>query len=780
LAAPYTFDASQGTATLQDGSGTWDTVTPTWWNGTNGTADVAWVNGGDAVFGGGSSGTAGAVAISGTISANSVTFNTPFAGNYTLNGNAGPLLAINSFMADNSATTTTINVGEIQFATGASLSGSGTGLVTVNSYLQQNSAPINLSITGGYWSLTSQGNLGTVTATTGGTVGYETSLPGNYSTINLAGGTLLFIPNGANLFQSSSCTVGIVGGTHSYYNLAGIGGTSTSNFVGNAGTLRRLTYSGSGLATITLQNGSFGYSGGGTSISPMNSSGANPTVVDIASNAAWAENGSFTDYVAGITGSGYIGCSNGTSIRTIYLMPGAGAVYNFSGTTFNGTAGAAQRTPITMNATDPSGTQILSGKWALSTGNVAVNNGNLVLASPVGNVLNGAVSVEGGNLYVSNTSNYSVDQAVNVGFGGLSDDTTAFNSYLGGAPVGASINGLVTIFPGATLTAVNGATLRLAGGLSLYSGALTQFDLPSSSGTVSTLPLINITGATFTPSATITLTPYSLDSVNHTFAAGTYDLIQFGGGLTAAQSSAFALGATPPSGYSFTLSAGTDGNSLDLIVVAPVTWTGTASTAWETGGNWKPSGVPVSGSGLVFGSSGANGTVTMASPHTAGQLIFESNVSTTISTSNGSALTLDTGASTDFITSSGTQAINVPLVLNSDLALSVLSGTLSIGGNISNPTASHSLTLDGPGTLVLGGTNTYSGGTTVSGGTLVVTTPGALYTGTSLTIGASASSIFNGTVVSAGVASPVPEPGTLVLLAAGGVLAALTAWRRRN
>ena len=120
LAAPYTFDAAAtGTAAFQDGSGTWDTVTPTWWTGS--APDVPWINGNDAVFGGGVSGTAGSVTVSGAISANSLTFNTPFAGSYNLNGTGGSLaIAANGFIADNSSGSSTVAV-PINFGSGAAL-----------------------------------------------------------------------------------------------------------------------------------------------------------------------------------------------------------------------------------------------------------------------------------------------------------------------------------------------------------------------------------------------------------------------------------------------------------------------------------------------------------------------------------------------------------------------------------------------------------------------------------------------------------------------------------
>ncbi len=85
--------------------------------------------------------------------------------------------------------------------------------------------------------------------------------------------------------------------------------------------------------------------------------------------------------------------------------------------------------------------------------------------------------------------------------------------------------------------------------------------------------------------------------------------------------------------------------------------------------------------------------------------------------------------------------------------------------------ASNSLTVNNPAAvLVLSGSNTYGSGTNVLAGTLVVTSPAAIRDGTNLTVGAAAA--FAPAVpagqgaASASAVSPVPEPGTLALLAA--------------
>ena len=75
-----------------------------------------------------------------------------------------------------------------------------------------------------------------------------------------------------------------------------------------------------------------------------------------------------------------------------------------------------------------------------------------------------------------------------------------------------------------------------------------------------------------------------------------------------------------------------------------------------------------------------------------------------------------------FVTS-GVQAMSAPLVMAGNLSIDPPAGTtLTISGNISQASPGMALSLDGPGTLVLSGTNSYSGGTAVNAGTLIVST----------------------------------------------------------
>ena len=138
--------------------------------------------------------------------------------------------------------------------------------------------------------------------------------------------------------------------------------------------------------------------------------------------------------------------------------------------------------------------------------------------------------------------------------------------------------------------------------------------------------------------------------------------------------------------------------------------------------------------------------------------------------------------------------ISAPLSLAGSAEVSPVAGAeLTISGNISEiPVGSgSSLTLNGPGTLILSGTNSYTGGTNVRPARYALPTP-ALPEGTSLTVGAGGAFIFDASAADAqsAVVSPaaiatdrattVPEPGMLGLLAAGGVCLVAVRLKRSN
>ena len=154
---------------------------------------------------------------------------------------------------------------------------------------------------------------------------------------------------------------------------------------------------------------------------------------------------------------------------------------------------------------------------------------------------------------------------------------------------------------------------------------------------------------------------------------------------------------------------------------------------------------------VLGGSSTISGAVDLVSAApTVSHLTFSANrpVTITSTAAGGGQLTLENGSSLAAVVVSGSgQTIDgtVAVTLNSEAWITTLSSsdTLSIGGDISSGTAACGIILDGPGTLILSGSNRFGGGTTVNDGILEIAAADALPVGSSLTVGAGGTQLFD-------------------------------------
>ena len=215
---------------------------------------------------------------------------------------------------------------------------------------------------------------------------------------------------------------------------------------------------------------------------------------------------------------------------------------------------------------------------------------------------------------------------------------------------------------------------------------------------------------------------------------------------------------------SATVSASSGGATGSTTVTYPglAQWTSTTAGSW-TSSNWtgSTSGAAISPPGLrgvagdtaLFASTGTTVSLNGADLSLAG-ITFNSATSYTIAVGTSGTIQLANGTSDATLTvSSGRHTIAAPLQLQSSVNIVPATGsTLSISNSVSGSSAS--LTLDGPGKLVLSGANSYGGGTTVLVGTLTVTTSAALPDGTSLTVGAGGVFIFDPSQTGASVSTP--------------------------
>ena len=354
---------------------------------------------------------------------------------------------------------------------------------------------------------------------------------------------------------------------------------------------------------------------------------------------------------------------------------------------------------------------------------LTVSGGTLTLAGV--NTFSGTTSVTGGMLAAGTLGALSASSDVTITGGTLS--TRAFAQTVNSLTVGAE--GTLNLYIGHLLTATN---------LSSLDGTLTLSGI----------------------------------------ANGRVELMNFPNGYTGTFAN--------PSGYTLVYLT----NEIDVIGGASH-WKLAQSGNWSATGNWQGS-VP-SGNGAQAAidppTGGSNYTITLDGAKTVGTLEFGNSNSTTsgYTLSGTDTLTLNNSGTATITVTNGKHGIAVPVVLENDLAVSG-SGTLTFSSSISG--IGKSLTLNGPGTLILSGTGLYTGGTIVNAGTLAVTSSTALPDNQSLTVGAGGTLIFDPSYVASSIiatpisaasyaVSPVPEPSTLALLAAG-LAVGFGAWRRKK
>ncbi len=130
----------------------------------------------------------------------------------------------------------------------------------------------------------------------------------------------------------------------------------------------------------------------------------------------------------------------------------------------------------------------------------------------------------------------------------------------------------------------------------------------------------------------------------------------------------------------------------------------------------------------TFGSALTSGTATVtldgASPSLLTLTLNNASHSYTIAQGTGGTLTMNGGGSGAAINVAGTQRISAPLALADDTTITTTistdSLTLSGGVSGSGSGAGATLTVGGPGTVILSGTSSYSGSTMISAGTLQI------------------------------------------------------------
>ena len=310
----------------------------------------------------------------------------------------------------------------------------------------------------------------------------------------------------------------------------------------------------------------------------------------------------------------------------------------------------------------------------------------------------------------------------------------------------------------------------------------------SSLGSIKGTATINVVAAV----TTLTATPASASQINLAWQAvnGAAGYNVYRGTSPGGESGTPINGGTPVAGTTYddaTASAGTTyyyiikvangtnngpaSNEADALTEA-YDWTGGAGTwtagvggtfAWDDGGNWQGGVAPGStGETAVLGAAaGGTATITLDAARTLSNLAFSPGTggSYVISGSVGGLLQLAAGGSPPSISaSSGSNAIDVPVVLGGNVNVAAASGaTVLISGPISQGGGNYGLTLSGGGNLTLTGPNTYLGGTIVAAGTLRIKSASALAAGGSLTVDAGGIFIFDPSITASTAAATLPD-----------------------
>ena len=571
-----------------------------------------------------------------------------------------------------------------------------------------------------------------VTATvSGSTLEVDGTINGNSKTM-----TLNTTGSGVLLLAGS---VGNIGGGNNEWGNVTLTGTAT------AGTVLFLGFAGGSTAitgTTTIATGG---------VLDLVASNTNLPI----SNYVVVNGGTIQNVSAGtldIVGIGWSGNQAGTLTINSGLLNLAGVTVQF------GHTGTAKGSFLNLDG----GTCILSTEPTLgdSTGTLNFSggtlqlNGNITTFAPAGLTLN-----VGNGGAIINLNGYSTT---------LSSSNSLLNSggtSTGGLTVYSTSTGTLTLSAAnlyAGNTTINGGIVDPANGAAFSSGTVTvnpgsQIDCTTAQTIANTLVLSG-TGANGAAleqgggQATTYSGPVSLAG-NTTIHTDSNASLTLAGNVTL---NGKTLTINGDGASSTTFSGNIAADSGALVCNAPGLTLG--------GSNGYTGGTTVIGGSLIQGSSAALGPGALA---VNGGLLNMNGYGATVTSFSG-------GAAGEVTNGSATPAM-----------LTVTqSNATTFSGSLRDGSSQFGLVLDGTGSLTLTGTNTYSGGTYVEDGALILASNEAIAGGTSLDVGSNLSALGISVPADAGqptavaTVAPVPEPGTLVLLAAAGTLLLLPRRRR--
>ena len=566
-----------------------------------------------------------------------------------------------------------------------------------------------LNMTGGTLVLNGNNTYSGGTALNSGTIVVGNNSALGIGTLSMADSTTLSFSNAASFSVANTIAV-----------------TGTSNFTPPTGTTQTIsgsitdgTSAGSivvgGGGTLALSSGSNSYSGSTTI-----NSGATLALTGagtIQSSSVLTANGTFD-----ISGASFGGSFISTLAGSGSVQLGSNILFiNAGSTEFSGNLVGTSSSAFVVS----SGTQTLSGGNSGFLGGVDIDDGATLALKGKGSIANSrGVFFDG----FVNPATFDISQVNNgASIAGLVD-----TSGLGVVSLGAqtlTITGNLVTSTGAYLGIIQdgGIAGGTGGGVTVANGALAAF---GGVNTYTGLTTINGGGELDLVGSG------SISTSRNVIVNGVFDISGLSGGTQIMSLSGASAGVVNLGGNALTITnangtfagsikdGGAFGGSGGSLIE-----TGTGTLALS-GANTYSGGTTLSGGTLLVGNNQALGTggLSMAAGTTFGSIAGSFNVANAIQI---------TGA-TNFAPGLGS-------VLD-------LSGTISNGG------AAGSLTMAGPGVLILSGTNSYTGSTTVNGGMLEV--DGSIASSSAVFV--NAGGILSGT----GIVDPVSTQ-----IANGGMLA---------
>jgi autotransporter-associated beta strand protein len=661
-----------------------------------------------------------------------------------------------------------LSTGELQVAVsdGTSSSGSsfvvaGSGNVTVNgdAIVADCGNTGTLSVNGGTLAVA-----GNVMQGLNGNNSALVKVNGGLMTVggNSLSAALLAVTSGTLTGSAATLTVANNPGQNAMAIVSGGKVAFNNLFIGNAGNAAGMYQSG-GTVSLTLAAGvnDLAIGSSDNSAGYFKLSGGNLTTNEIDVGGSAANTVGVMDVTGGtVNDAGWITIGRGSGTSSGVLNVTGGRV-NF------GTANAAQ--PLSLGWAGTGSQAVLNvggGSGSASVVgpvNTATGYGlNMNMSTNLPPILTVANLLSGGTLTVNQvySSHSTATSLLNFNGGTLKATTLNTGVNFLNATTGPNTIKGIYIYSGGAIIDDSGTAITIANSLlaPTGSGVFTIAVANGGSGYVGA-PMVSILGGSGTGGATAVANMVDDGSGQGTYKVASITITNRGDYAAPPSTVTLSGGGATTSASGFTISTSANfGGSLTKAGSGTLTLSGTNSYS---------GGTTISGGTLKMANSAALGTGGLA---LGGGTLDLAGYSPTVASLAGSA-----GA----VTNSGTGLATLTV---RQTGSTTFGGTIGDGAN--NGTHQVALVLSGSGALTLSGTDTYTGITEVLSGNVIVTSPAAIKNGNNLYVG-SAGLFFAPVVAEPAISaapdaatSPVPEPGSMILLTVGAVL--LATWRRQS